>query len=219
MKRPARGLPGRELDVLMSDMSTEWDDRALWLGKHVLPHEQALRAWLRGRRVHGVEVDDIIQETYTRLLQTKSVEHIRNPKTYAFQTAGSVLVDRMRLVKVVPITAVANIEQLQIMSDIPSPERQVIDREELFRLAEAIGQLPEKARLVFTMRRIDGLSQREVAEKIGISENTVEKHMSRALLLLLRVFRDSGKAAPQASSPRTSSELIGHDAYQDSQRD
>jgi len=203
----------------MSDMSTKWDDRAVWLGKNVLPHEQAWRSWLRGRRVHGVEVDDIIQETYTRLLQTKSVEHIRNPKTYAFQTAGSVLVDRMRLVKVVPITAVANIEQLQIMSDIPSPERQVIDREELFRLAEAIGQLPEKARLVFTMRRIDGLSQREVAEKIGISENTVEKHMSRALLLLLRVFRDSGKAAPQASSPRTSSELIGHDAHQDSQRD
>jgi RNA polymerase sigma-70 factor (ECF subfamily) len=166
-----------------------------------------------------VEVDDIIQETYTRLLQTKSVEHIRNPKTYAFQTAGSVLVDRVRLLKVVPITAIPNIEQLQIMSDIPSPERQVIDREELFRLGAAIAQLPEKVRIVFKLRRIDGYSQREVAEKIGISENAVEKHMSRALLLLLRVFRDSGNDARQASSPRTPSELICHDANQESQRD
>ena len=44
------------------------DERAIWLGRHVLPHEPALRAWLRRRRLGGLEIDDIIQETYTRLV-------------------------------------------------------------------------------------------------------------------------------------------------------
>ena len=44
------------------------DERAIWLGRHVLPHEPALRAWLRRRRLDGLEIDDVIQETYTRLV-------------------------------------------------------------------------------------------------------------------------------------------------------
>src|SRR5204863_1270739 len=140
------------------------------------PHEPALRAWLSGRRVAGLEVDDIIQETYSRLLLAEAVDHIRNPRTYAFQTAASVMIDHMRRLKVVPITSVANLEHLQAASDLPSPERQAIDREELYRLADAIAALPEKVREVFRLRRIEGLSQRQVAERTGISESTVEKH-------------------------------------------
>jgi RNA polymerase sigma factor (sigma-70 family) len=168
----------------------------------VLPHESELRAWLCGRRVAGLEVDDVIQETYSRLLLAEGVNHIRNPRAYAFQTAASVMLDHMRRLKVVPITAVANIEHLQAASDLPSPERQVIDREELYRLADAIAGLPDKVREVFRLRRIEGLSQREVAERIGISENTVEKHMSRGLLLLLQAFRDGGNGGPESSTLR-----------------
>jgi RNA polymerase sigma factor (sigma-70 family) len=183
-------------------MSTQWDARALWLGRNVLPHEPELRAWLCGRRVAGLDVDDIIQETYSRLLLADSVDHIRNPRAYAFQTAASVMIDHMRRMKVVPITSVANLEELQAACDLPSPERQVIDRQELYRLARAIAGLPEKVREVFRLRRIEGLSQREVAQRIGISENTVEKHMSRGLLLLLQAFRDGGNGMPESSTLR-----------------
>ena len=166
-----------------------------------------------------MDVDDIIQETYTRLLQAERVDHIRNPRNYAFQTALSVLVDHLRRRKVIPITTIANIEHLQVISDLPSPERQVIDREELHRLANVIAELPEKVREVFKLRRIEGLSQREVAEKIGISENTVEKHISRGLLLILRAFRDGGKSTREPSTPRPPGEMSTHDGNKDSRRD
>ncbi len=184
-------------------MSSFSDERALWLGRHVLPHEAALRVWLRRRRLDGLEVDDIIQETYTRLIAADSVQHVLDAKSYAFQIAGSVVIDHLRRMKVVSISSVPDLDYLEVVSDAPSPERQAIDRDELHRLANAIAGLPAKVREVFTLRRIYGLSQREVAEKMGISESTVEKHMSRGFFIMLERLGDGGNAPFHPSSSRS----------------
>jgi RNA polymerase sigma factor (sigma-70 family) len=179
------------------------DDRALWLGRHVLPHEPALRAWLRRRRVGGLDIDDIIQETYTRLVAAETVAHIQDAKSYTFQIAGSVVIDHLRRMKVVPFASVPDLDALEVVSDDPSPERQVIDRDELQRLAEMIARLPGKVRDVFTLRRVYGLSQRDVAQKLGIAESTVEKHMSRGFLIMLEQFGYGGNEPSHPSSARS----------------
>jgi RNA polymerase sigma factor (sigma-70 family) len=176
------------------------DERAIWLGRYVLPHEPALRAWLSRRRLAGMDVDDIIQETYSRLMTAESVQHVHDAKSYAFQVSGSVMIDNLRRMKVVSIASVPDFDYLEVVSDDPSPERQVIDRDELHRLAGVIARLPGRVREVFTLRRVYGLSQREVAEKMGIAESTVEKHMARGFLLMLEQFRDGGKRAVYPSS-------------------
>jgi RNA polymerase sigma factor (sigma-70 family) len=179
------------------------DERAIWLGRHVLPHEPALRAWLRRRHLGGLDVDDIIQETYTRLVSADSVAHVHDARSYAFQIAGSVVIDHLRRMKVVSIASVPDLDLLEVVSDEPSPERQVIDRDELHRLAGMIARLPGKVRDVFTLRRVYGLSQREVAAKLGIAESTVEKHMSRGFLIMLEQFGYGGKEPFHPSSPRS----------------
>jgi RNA polymerase sigma factor (sigma-70 family) len=188
-------------------MSSFSDERAIWLGRQVLPHEPALRAWLSRRRLDGLEIDDVIQETYTRLISAESVSHVLDPKSYAFQTAGSVVIDHLRRMKVVSIASVPDLDYLEVVSDDPSPERQAIDRDELHRLAQAIAGLPPKVREVFTLRRVYGLSQREVAVKMGISESTVEKHMSRGFLILLERLGHGGKEPPHPS--RFKSGILG----------
>jgi RNA polymerase sigma-70 factor (ECF subfamily) len=181
-------------------MSPVSDERAIWLGRHVLPHEPALRAWLNRRRLGGLDVDDIIQETYSRLMTAESVQHVHDARSYTFQVAGSVAIDHLRRMKVISISSVPDLDYLEVVSDEPSPERQVIDRDELHRLAGVIARLPARVREVFTLRRVYGLSQREVSEKLGISESTVEKHMSRGFLLMLEQFRDGGNQAAHPSS-------------------
>jgi len=176
------------------------DERAIWLGRQVLPHEPALRAWLRRRRLGGLDVDDIIQETYSRLMTAESVQHVHDARSYTFQVAGSVVIDNLRRMKVVSIASVPDFDYLEVVSDEPSPERQVIDRDELHRLAGTIARLPGRIREVFTLRRVYGLSQREVAQKMAIAESTVEKHMARGFLLLLEQFRDGGNQALHPSS-------------------
>jgi len=176
------------------------DERAIWLGRHVLPHEPALRAWLSRRRLGGLDVDDVIQEAYSRLMTAESVQHVHDAKSYAFQVAGSVVIDHLRRMKVVSIASVPDLDYLEVVSDEPSPERQVIDRDELHRLAGMIARLPGRVREVFTLRRVYGLTQREVAQKMAIAESTVEKHMARGFLLMLEQFRDGGN---QAAHPST----------------
>ena len=183
------------------------DERALWLARHVLPHEPALRAWLAGKRLRGVDLDDIVQETYAILAGLQSVEQIRNPKPYLFQTAYSVILAQVRRARIVSISTVDDIERLAGEDTAPSPETLASDREELHRLAEALAALPERCRQVFILRKVQGLTQREVAKRIGVSEGTVEKHVHKGLVALMTALgRGSlgrgGKVEPHPSSSR-----------------
>ena len=175
-------------------------DRALWLAQHVLPHEPALRAWLHPRRVGDLEIDDIVQETYAILASRASVDSIRNPRAYTFQIANNVVLAHLRHSRVVSIRTMGDIDQLSNAAPEPSPETRMADRDELFHLAEMIGSMPAQVRTAFTLRRVEGLSQREVAQRMGLSENTVEKHIGKAIRLLMSQFGRGGKQASGAST-------------------
>jgi len=164
------------------------DERALWLGRHVLPHEASLRAWLATRAPAGLDVDDIIQETYTRLVAAERVDQIRDPRTYAFQTAKSVIVSHVRRARVVRIDCVPRLERIEEADHLASPELIAVDRDELSRLATAIAALPEPARTVFRLRRVQGVSQRDIAAQTGLTESAVEHLIGRALFALRRQF-------------------------------
>jgi len=174
-------------------------ERAAWLGRHVIPHEPELRNWLRRRPVAGLDVDDIVQEVYTRLVALYAVDHIDNPKTYAFQVASSVMINHIRRLKVVAIDSVASFEHLDVADDGASPERVLADRDELRRLDETLAALPARVAEVFRLRRIEGLSQREVAQRLGLAESTVEKHMARGAILVAERFKTGGILKPPAS--------------------
>ncbi len=103
-------------------MNAVSDDRAYWLAKNVLPHEAALRAWLRRRRVLQYDVDDIVQETYAVLVGLASVDHIRNARSYAFSVANSIIKQQMRRRRVVSIESVLNIDRLDVAAENSSPE-------------------------------------------------------------------------------------------------
>jgi len=175
--------------------------RAAWLGQHVIPHEPALRNWLRRRPVEGLDIDDIIQEVYARLVALYSVDHVENPRTYAFQVASSVRINHIRRLKVVAIDSVASFEHLDVADDGASPERVVAGRDELRRLDRMLASLPARVAEVFRLRRVEGLSQREVAQRLGVAESTVEKHMARGAVLVAERFKTGGIAPAPASKP------------------
>jgi RNA polymerase sigma factor (sigma-70 family) len=173
-------------------------DRSAWLARNVLLHEPALRAWLRHRRVDGLEVDDIVQETYAVLASMASVDHIESPRAYAFQAARSVILRHIRRSRIVRIEALGP-ETLEAPADAPSPEQQTSARQDLRRVAALIASLPAKRREAFTLRKVEGLSQREVAQRMGVSENTVEKHIGHALRMLMAAMKHGGIQAAKGS--------------------
>lgn len=175
------------------------DERALWLGRYVLPHEPALRAWLSTRRLAGLDVDDVIQEAFTRLIVAREVGHIRNHRTYLFQTAKSVIASHVRRARIVQILTISDLGLFDAAADEPTAEDYVSDREQLRNLAEAIAALPEPTRTIFRLRRVEQTSQRDISKRLGMPESTVEKHISRALRFMVERIGRGGNDASVTS--------------------
>jgi RNA polymerase sigma factor (sigma-70 family) len=157
-------------------------ERLRWFAREVLPHEADVRRWLgaRIRRVPHCDVDEIVQEAYARLWATGS-ERIVNPRAYFFVTARHVVGEILRRARVVSIETMADIDTLNIPDGDGGPERRVSGSEEVQRMRHALAKLPAKCRQAFELRKFEGLSQREIAERMGISQSTVEKHLIKAL--------------------------------------
>jgi len=175
------------------------EEKTRWFLTSILPHEPTLRAWLGRKRRAGIDVDDVIQETYTVLAARETIGDIRHPRAYLFQIAHSIVVRHVRRARVVSIQAAEDIEGFDPPDDAASPEQATIDRDELRRLAEAIAAMPGQTRQAFILRRVQGLSQREIATRMRLAESTVEKHIARGVRFLIDWFGHGGKAPPQTS--------------------
>jgi RNA polymerase sigma-70 factor (ECF subfamily) len=172
--------------------------RAQWLAVNIIPHERAIRSWL-ARRTHDLDIDDIVQEMYARLAALDDAEKISNPRQYASQTAISIALNLVRHARVVPMIAIGEFEGLELASLEPSAEEIVSSQEELRQLENTLAELPDTCRTAFLLRRVEGLSQKEVAEKLGVSIKAVEKYMARSIRLLIEVYGGRGAGSARVS--------------------
>lgn len=146
-----------------------------WFARNVLPHEPDLRRWLV-RFARDIDADDVVQETYAGM--AKDYQAIRNPRAFMFTVARNAVIAHLRHKRIVNIVAIADLDSLPVVDGQATGEQALVGREELSMLQQALADLPERCREVLTLRKIEGLPQREVARRLGLSESTVEKHVS-----------------------------------------
>ena len=170
-------------------MSADRKRIVAWVGSHVLPHEGAVRAWLRRSRLPADEIDDLIQEAYCKLCDLEAVDHIPQPAAYFFRTVRNLLTDRLRRAQIVRIETVAEIDAFPGHAEELSPERIITARHELDRVRRLIRALPGRCRQVIELRKVHGLSQREIGRRLNISESVVENEGVKGMRLLLQALR------------------------------
>lgn len=168
-----------------------------WVGSEVLPHEADLRRWLR-KSLEPFDVEDVIQESYARIAGLDSVTHIQSGRAYFYTVAKMIVLERLRRARIVKIESVVEIDALNIVQDVPSPERMAAGRRELDRVRKLIEGLPERTRRVIELRKIEGLSQREAAMAMNVAEHTIEYESVRGLRLILKAMQDNEEAAETA---------------------
>lgn len=153
-----------------------------WITAHILPHEPELRGWLRQRLGPFVmnDIDDVVQEVFARILMA-DFSRVRNGRAYLFATARHLLGEYARRGGIVRIELLAEIDSLNLVSDEPGPELRVSAWQELAMLQAIVAALPVQCRRVFELLKFEGLSHREVAQRMGLREKTVENHLTRAL--------------------------------------
>jgi RNA polymerase sigma factor (sigma-70 family) len=155
-----------------------------WFAREILVHEHLLVRYLLRVWPNRDEVPDLRQEIYVRVFEFAQHTRPALPKAYLFATARNLMTDRLRRGRIVFIGARGDLDELNVLVDELSPERCVTNIEELQRLAKAFDVLPTQCRTVMWLRKVEQLSQKEVAARLGVHEKAVEKQVSRGMRLL-----------------------------------
>ena len=170
-----------------------------WFVREVLPLETMLMRFLRRNWRDRSDIEDLRQEIYVRVCEAAEVEVPKSAKSFVFATARNLLTDLVRKENVVPIAAVADPDLMGVERDEPLQDRALIAKDELRRLQSALDKLPPRHREAVILGRIEGLSGREIAARMGIAEGTVSEHLKLGMYALtdlyLRDTTDAGRRA------------------------
>lgn len=157
-------------------------ETARWYDEEVRPHAAALRAWLRAQFPSLVDPDDLVQESYLRLLRARGSGTIANTRAFLFTTARNVALDLVRRNRVVATEALVTAAPSSVIEERHDVAESVSRAQEIEILHEAIRQLPERCREIVTLQRIHGLSNRQIGERLGLSVHTVNAQMVIGLM-------------------------------------
>lgn len=159
-----------------------------WFAVHVLSHDPVLRGWLAARFPGLRDIEDLVQETYRRVWLVAESREIEQPRAFLFTTARNLAIDRLRRVNIEPFEAMEEMDVSFVIDDRPDAAEMVARNQELELLTTALQSLPDRCRRVMTLRKIYGMPQKQIAKELGISENTVESHLSMGMTRLASYF-------------------------------
>jgi RNA polymerase sigma-70 factor (ECF subfamily) len=157
-----------------------------------------LRRFLVARTGSEADADDLLSELWIRANATPTGP-IANPEGYLFRMANNIVLDRLREARRRARREQASVDDRQVVGageaiDLVDPaplaEAKLVQRGEVDRLRAAIERLPEGARRVLRMHKLEELSHGEIAAQLGISKSAVEKHMAVAMTHLRRLMED-----------------------------
>ena len=158
----------------------------------MLPHEPALRAWLRARFPVVTDADDLVQEAYARLMRAHATGPVACPRALLFVTVRNLALNHLRHQRIERPEGAAEIDALSVADERVGAPEALAQAEDFQVLIRAIQALPERCRQIVTLRKIYGLSQKEVAERLGLSEHTVEAQGGIGLRKCIEYFRRHG---------------------------
>lgn len=170
------------------------------LAQAVETYYDELRQFVRKRTGSSAISEEVVQETWIRA-NTVTAELPDNPRAYLYRMAGNLAVDHIRRERSrapeietdaqEPTDQASSLEALPCLA--PSSLDTVISEQELRALNIAVHELPEKCRDVFLLYRGHGMSMREVAIHMGITQKTVEKHIAKAMIHCRKRLREVGR--------------------------
>jgi len=166
-----------------------------WFKREILSHEEILVRFISRVWPRSDEIADIRQDAYVRVYEAARQVRPHMPKAFLFATTRHLMADRVRRERIVPIRAAGDSEFLNALAEEISTEQRVSGYQELVRLARAFDRLSEKCREVVWLRRVKELSQKEVANRLGLAEKTVEKHLRTGARQLAHYMRENALVA------------------------
>ena len=139
-----------------------------------------LVSFLSARLGNAHAAEDVVHDAYVRVLERVSDDPIEQPRAFLYRTALNLVIDGHRR------SALRQVEPLEVLDTeerffSPSPQLLMDRHQRLEMIQQALSELPAACRESFLLRKIEGLSHPEIAERLGVSRSVVEKHIVNAM--------------------------------------
>ena len=128
------------------------------------------------------EIEDVVQEAFVKVVEAQHQRDIQHPKSYMFQTVKNLALKQLDKSDYRLTDTVGDLLPESVLIETPTMEEQFESRQRFELFCRAVRQLPIKCQRVYILRRVYGFSQKEIAERMGISLKTVEAHLTKAIV-------------------------------------
>ncbi|AZE72189.1 Sigma factor, ECF subfamily [Pseudomonas synxantha] len=140
-------------------------------------YEELIGTWTRRLRSRQ-QAEDLAHDTFVRVLESRASEVVQ-PRAYLHQTARNIAVDAYRREDRREALTLRAMDQNTPHGGDPEHYMHAIQLADS--IERALTELPLNCRRIFIWQKIEGLTQQEIAERLGLSKNMVEKYMIRTL--------------------------------------
>lgn len=147
-------------------------------------YRKPLVGFFRHKLPHDEDPEDMAQQAFARLIEYREKSAIEKPRGLLFRIASGLVTDRIRWRRSHEVRQHDVADEARLVSVQPLQDQVIEGRQALSHFQDQLDALPPRCREVFVLHRVFKLSQKEVAEKMGISISAVEKHVARALTQL-----------------------------------
>jgi len=148
------------------------------------------------------EAQDVAHDAYLRVFRFEEKHAADNPEALLYTTARRLAINRLKRRKIAPISREELVPD-NISADQPGVSDEVMARQELAEVQQAIERLPAGCRQVLLLRKVELLSHREISQRLGIAISTVEKQHARALRLLRTALTETTNTPASTTKSET----------------
>lgn len=162
------------------------DDDSLnaWFCREVLPLERSLTQFIRRNWRVADDVIDLRQEVYEHALTGARRGLPQQAAPYVYTIARNLLINRTKRARIVSFELVADLESVYRGVDLFAAERHLSARDELRRAYAGLDNLPPRCREVVRLRKVEGLTTREAADRLGVGIDTIEQQLTMGMRAL-----------------------------------
>lgn len=162
-----------------------------WLVSAFLEYREMLSR-LVGRIVRWHQVDDILQETFIRTYVASQKTEIRHPRAFMLRTARNLALNEVTSAHETRTQQAEEFSHPSVYLTTETLESELESQERFLAFCRAVRSLPGQCRRVFVLKKVYGLSQREIARYLDIAESTVEKHVAKGVLACAQSMKAQG---------------------------
>ena len=174
-----------------------------------------LKKFLKGFLYQDQDIEDVVQETYIKACNAERKKDIEHPKAYLFSIAKNLALNELGRKSRKMTDFIEECEAANMAEPSESLEEHLQAEESVTHYCNAVSQLPERCRRVYLLRKVHGLSHKEIAACLDISLSAVAKHLSKGMLSCQKYIEQAGHQPPSEFELRLQARTVAIKSKED----